>query len=181
LASSTGDTEVTIEQYEVKNRYTGEVQFTAEIECAPDALPSVNLGSAVRWGFKTGANLTGANLIGANLTGANLIGANLTGANLIGANLDGANLTRANLIGANLDGANLIGAKVKRLVARATRSDGYEFFAWDREDQPLMIRAGCRSFTVPEFRAHVARSYSDTAKARETLDILDYIEKRAVA
>ena len=82
-------------KFEVKNRFTGEVQFTAEIEAVDDASTSVKLGLAVKWAFKARAYLDGANLAGANLDGANL---------------DGAYLARANLDGANLDGANLDGA-----------------------------------------------------------------------
>ena len=57
-------------QFEVTNRFTGAVQFVAEIECDENASRSVKLGLAVRWAVKTRANLTGANLSGANLSGA---------------------------------------------------------------------------------------------------------------
>ena len=96
--------------FEVRNRWTGEVQFTAQITCAPDATPAVKLGLAVKWGVKEKADLAGAYLAGANLAGANLAGAYLAGANLAGADLDGAYLAGANLAGADLDGANLAGA-----------------------------------------------------------------------
>ena len=69
-------------QYEIKNRFTGAVQFTAEIDCAEDALRPIKLGLAVRLGIKEGANLAGANLAGAYLAGADLAGAYLMGANL---------------------------------------------------------------------------------------------------
>ncbi len=52
-------------KYDVLNRFTGEVQFTAEIDCAEDAPPSVKLGLAVKWAVRNGANLAGANLVGA--------------------------------------------------------------------------------------------------------------------
>ena len=61
-----------MEKFEVKKRWSGEVQFVAEIECDKDALLSVKLGLAVVWATSAGANLRGANLIGANLIGANL-------------------------------------------------------------------------------------------------------------
>ena len=109
-------------KFDVYNRWTDEVQFTAEIEADKRASRSVKLGLAAKWGLKNkrdliganliGADLSGADLIGADLRGANLIGANLIGANLIGANLNGANLRDANLRGANLRGANLIGANL---------------------------------------------------------------------
>jgi hypothetical protein len=110
------------EKFDVLSRWTGKVQFTAEIECPLDAHPKLKLGLAVIWGHKNGANLVGARLdrarlVGANLVGANLVGASLdrarlVGANLVGANLDGARLVGANLDGANLDGARLVGARL---------------------------------------------------------------------
>ena len=105
---------MTTEQFQVLNRWTRQVQFTATIECAPDALPSMKLGLAVKWGVNTRANLSGANLAGAYLAGAYLAGANLAGANLAGAYLDGANLARANLDRAYLAGANLDGEKISK-------------------------------------------------------------------
>ena len=74
----------------ILNRFTGEVLFSAEIECKPDEPPSVKLGLAVRVAIKARAYLAGANLEGANLAGANLEGANLEGANLARAYLEGA-------------------------------------------------------------------------------------------
>ena len=97
-------------KFDVLNRWTQKVQFTAEINCDETVEYSVKLGLAVKWGVETRANLAGANLTGAYLTGANLTGAYLMDANLMGANLTGAYLTGANLTGANLTGANLAGA-----------------------------------------------------------------------
>jgi uncharacterized protein YjbI with pentapeptide repeats len=94
-------------KFEIRNRLTGSVQFTAEIECAADAPTSIKIGLAVKWALKSRANLSGANLSGADLSGANLSGANLSGANLSRADLFGADLFGANLFGANLSGANL--------------------------------------------------------------------------
>ena len=72
-------------KFDVLNRYSGAVQFTAEIDCADDAPSSIKLGLAVRWAIKTGASLDGARLVGASLDGANLVGASLLGASLVGA------------------------------------------------------------------------------------------------
>ena len=189
--------------FKVKNRFTGEVQFTAKINCGKDEPESIKLGLAVRWAHETGANLARANLAGAylaraNLAGAYLAGANLDGANLAWANLDGAYLARAYLAGANLAGANLDGAylaranlagaylarayldgkKVAALVGRVTRNDGYEFILWRFEDGSHVIRAGCRTFTIEQYRAHVAKEYPDTDKATETLAIIAFLEGR---
>jgi len=105
---------------DILNRFSGEVMFTAEIECAADELPSIKLGLAVRAAIKARANLSGANLSGANLSDANLAGAYLARANLADAYLADANLARANLARANLAGAYLAGANLARAnLARA--------------------------------------------------------------
>lgn len=49
-------------KFEVKNGCTGDVQFTANIECSKDESLSVKLGLAVHWAIKNGANLNGADL-----------------------------------------------------------------------------------------------------------------------
>ena len=128
-----------------------------------------------------GADLVGADLVGANLRGANLYGANLRGANLYGADLRGANLYGADLSGANLYGADLSGAfinddKIDRLLARATRLDGHEFFLFALQGGSTKIKAGCRWMSVADYRAHVAKEYPDTDKASETLRILNYFD-----
>jgi hypothetical protein len=198
-------------KYDILNRFTGAVQFTAEIECGADEHPSVKLGLSVKAAIKDGArldganlsgasldranlsgasldgarlygaSLDGANLYGANLDGASLDGARLDGANLYGANLDGASLVRARLDGANLYGANLDGAKVEKLIARATRSDGYEFFCWLLDDGRQLVRAGCRTMVITDYRLHVAREYPGTDKALEMFHILDFFQARADA
>ena len=132
------------------------------------------------------ANLRGANLILANLSGADLRGANLIRAYLSGANLSGANLIGANLIGAYLIRANLSGAKYQddtlaACIAAAERRDGYTFHLFRLENGSHKVMAGCRWFTIPDYRAHVAKQYPGTDKARETLDILDFFERRVDA
>ena len=72
-------------KYEIKNRFTGNVQFTADIDCAEDAPTSIKLGLAVRWGIKNKSDLAYANLAGANLASAYLAYAYLAYANLTGA------------------------------------------------------------------------------------------------
>src|SRR5690606_23344240 len=69
-------------KFDVTNRFTGAVQFTAEIDCDENAARSVKLGLAVKWGVKARAYLAGANLADAYLADANLAGANLADANL---------------------------------------------------------------------------------------------------
>jgi uncharacterized protein YjbI with pentapeptide repeats len=77
-------------KFDVLNRFTGSVQFTAEIDCAEDTPSSIKLGLAVKWGIKRGADLRNAYLSGAYLRGADLRNAYLSGADLSGAYLRGA-------------------------------------------------------------------------------------------
>ena len=166
-----------IEQFTITRRpfwaFLGEIDVT--IECDPLASQPIKLGLAVKAAVETRANLSGANLYGADLYGADLYGANL-----YGADLSGANLSRADLYGANLSGAKVRGEPVDRLITQVNRQiDPYAFYAFMLRDQSVKVLAGCRWFTVAEFRAHVASEYPDTPKAVETLDILDFIELRA--
>lgn len=191
---------MTVEKFSVPNRFTGAMHFTAEIECQPWSSPAIKLGLAVKWAVKAGADLRGADLSRADLSGAVLSGAFLCNADLGGADLRNADLSNADLRNADLSRADLSradlswadlrgadlrgavlrnavlrGAKVNAIVARATRSDGYEFVAFDT-DRGVIIRAGCRTMTLSEYRAHVAEEYPGTSKAGETLRILDYID-----
>ena len=101
-------------KFDVLNRFTGNVKFTAEIDCEQDTPRSLKLGLAVQWAVKTEADLTRADLTCANLTEANLTEANLTEADLTWANLTWANLTCANLTEANLTRADLTCANLTR-------------------------------------------------------------------
>ena len=59
-------------KFNVLNRFSGDIQFSATIDCAKDALTSIKLGLAVRWAIESGAYLSGADLSGANLSGAEI-------------------------------------------------------------------------------------------------------------
>jgi len=100
-------------KYDILNRFTNEVQFTAEIDCNDYEQRSIKLGLAIKWGVKNDADLCGAHLRYANLRGADLSGADLRDADLRGANLRGADLSGANLRGADLSGANLSGVYLR--------------------------------------------------------------------
>ena len=149
------------------------------------------IGAYLRGADLSGADLSGADLSGADLSvtdlsvtdlrGADLSGAYLRGAYLSGAYLREADLRGADLRGAYLRGADLRGEKVTRILASCNRLDGYTFLAFEMEAGGVKIVAGCRWFTIAEFRAHIAKEYPDTPKATETGDILDFIEARCRA
>ena len=167
-------------KFEVKNRFSGNVQFIAEIDTDSE-LNSVRLGLAVKWARGNGANLSGADLRGADLSGADLrgadlrdaylSGANLSGADLRGANLSGANLrgadlrdaylSDANLSGADLRGANLRGADLRGAYLQHNKTiifcqvGNYCMFMHQGKEE-VMVKAGCRYFTIEEAKKHWA-------------------------
>ena len=177
-------------RFEIKSRFSSATIFTAELDAKFEhSSETVKLGEAVKAAVKAGAYLGGAYLGGANLRDANLGGADLGGAYLVGADLRDANLRDANLRDANLGGAYLGGADlgdakindhiITKIITRVVRqNDEYEFIAFETE-KGILIRAGCQTKTPAEYRAHVAADYPNTAKAEETLAIIDFIEARA--
>jgi len=149
-------------QVAIKNRWTGAVVFTAELEAEFDnKTTSAQMGATIKLAFKAGANLSGADLsradlsgaslYGADLSRANLYGADLSGASLSGANLSGADLSRANLSGADLSGANLYGATYGEgipLTKEPIQIFGlqYSLFFFDTH-----IKIGCKLYLVAEW------------------------------
>ena len=148
------------QNYEIKNRWTGEVLFSCEI---PDGMES---GMIARHAFETAiaedANLRDANLEDANLRGADLGDANLRGADLRGANLEDANLRDANLRDANLRGANLRGAKNAPLIIPTLRwlvcINGFGY-----------MRIGCQNHKVEQWKA-----FTDQEISRMDSDALSF-------
>ena len=84
-------------KFDVLNRYTGEVQFTAEIECDENERESIKLGLAIQWGYKNKKDLRCANMARAYMAGANMADAYMAGANMADANMAGAYMARASL------------------------------------------------------------------------------------
>ncbi|UYF76599.1 pentapeptide repeat-containing protein [Acinetobacter ursingii] len=143
------------QNYEIKNRWTGEVLFSCEI---PDGMES---GMIARHAVET-AIAEGANLRDANLRDANLGDADLWGANLRDANLGGANLRDANLGGANLWGANLRDAKNAPLIIPTLRwlvcINGFGY-----------MRIGCQNHKVEQWKA-----FTDQEISRMDSDALSF-------
>ena len=147
-------------KFEIKNRFRGTVQFTAEIDCKDDASTFVKIGLAVKWAFKSGAYLRGADLRGADLRGADLGGADLRGADLRGADLRGADLGGADLGG-------------QWIIQGGTRSDGYLFMLTNLAGEGVRVKAGCRNFSISDAEAHWMRTRGGTALGKETFMIIN--------
>jgi uncharacterized protein YjbI with pentapeptide repeats len=176
-------------EFEIKNRFSG-AQFTAEIDARDNDSASIKIGLAVKWAFKTGADLRDADLRGAYLRDADLRDAYLRGADLRGAylrdaDLRGADLRDADLRGAYLRGADLRGAYLRDadlgeqwIIQGPTRSDGYAFFLMRLKDEKEpMVRAGCRWFTLADARKHWNATHKDIQLGNESLDILIWLER----
>lgn len=99
-------------KFDIKNIYTGDVKFTAEIDCKESDSLSIKICLAVKWALKNNIKLGAADLSDADLRRADLSGADLSGACLSGANLSRANLSSAKLRSSRLDGAELRGANL---------------------------------------------------------------------
>jgi len=197
-------------QFEIRNRWTGNVQFVASIECEEDAPISIKVGFAIKWAFSsdadlrgavlTGADLSGADLSDADLRGADLRNAVLTGADLRGADLRGADLRNAVLSGADLTGAVLRGAVLSDAVLSdadlsgavlsgataifaGTDDRGYEFYLTaGTTPNDIIIRAGCRRWgTFAAARTHFTHNYTSNGNVPEIMAKLALLESVAKA
>ena len=118
-------------KYDVMNRFSGDIQFTAEIDCDAGAENSLKLGLAVKWAISNGADMSGAYLRSADLRGADMSGANLRSANLRGADLRGADMSGAYLRSADLRSANLRGADLRSADLRGADMSGADMSGAD--------------------------------------------------
>ncbi len=169
-------------KFNVLDWLTGEIKFTADIDCGDDAPNEIKLGLALKWGVANkadfyrarldrarldGARLVGARLDGASLVGASLDGASLDGASLDGASLDGASLDGASLVGASLDGASLDGASLDALAltALALTALALTALACGRS-----VQTSSTSFSVrkPKFQRFWKRSAPGISTAQHT-------------
>src|SRR5882724_4801345 len=89
-------------KFEIRNRWTNEVQVTAEISCGETESYGLKLGAAVKWAIEHKADLRAADLRDADLRAANLRDADLRAADLRAADLRDADLRAADLRAADL-------------------------------------------------------------------------------
>ena len=132
-------------KFEIKNRWTSKVQFTAEIDCDESTSISVKLGMAIKLAVKSGADLSGADLSGADLSDSYLIGAYLSGADLSDADLSDANLSDVNLSHANLSRADLSGVPVIENIHQNVFAAASQAGALDMSDWHTCKTTHCRA------------------------------------
>lgn len=165
-------------RFDVLNRFTGETQFSTEIDCGEDADRSIKLGLAVQWALENGADLRGASLRNADLRGADLSGADLRGADLRNADLRGVDLSGVDLRGADL--WSVVGEK------KYIKSLQVEDYSISYTSDVLQI--GCKKFPIAKWwdftDAQIAEMDGDRALAfwRKWKDWLrDLVEVRSPA
>jgi len=153
-------------RFNIKNRFSGDVQFTAEIEAEEGAATSLKISLAVKWAMKNGANLSfadlryadlhfadlsSANLRSADLSFADLSTTNLSFADLSSANLSFADLSSANLSFADLRYANLSSADLSSANLSSADLRILQTNIWTVYIQKENIRIGCKNYAVDEW------------------------------
>ena len=163
-------------KFDIRNRYSGSVLYTAEIDCDESAPIGVKKGLAVICALDNGTDLSNAELKGTELRGADLDSANLGGADLFRADLSNANLINADLSGADLSRADLMGAdlrytklersnigRTKGIRAYATFGpigmlQRYGYVILNDDFDPI-VYLGCRAGTPKETYRAIKRKY----------------------
>ena len=164
-------------KFDVLNRYSGEVQFTAEIDCSEDTERSWKLRLSVLWAIEHKANMRYADMSGANMSGANMRGANMIGADMSGANMRGADMRCANMICANMSCANMSSANMSCANMSCANMSGAKLALvhtdiWTVYVQPETIRIGCQYHKASEWFG-----YSDADIAKMEGRALDWWKK----
>ena len=157
-------------KFDVLNRSSGKVQFTAEIDCAEDVPRSWKLRLAVLWAIENKANLSRADLSWANLSRADLSWADLSGANMSEANMSEANMSEANMSRANLSGANLSGADLS----------GADLSGADLSGADLWRDRGVVSFGPVGFERRIGYAFMLNGKPHLRLGCFTGTEKEAL-
>ena len=153
-------------KFDILNRLSGDIQFTADIDCAATTTRAVKVGRAVLWGLKNNADLQGADLWGADLQGADLQVADLQGANLSSATLSdaklwSADLSRADLRAADLSGTELRGANHLFAFGPIGKHCRMGSLSIDKVGEPI-VHLGCFMGSEAEALAKISRDYGET-------------------
>ena len=142
-------------KYDIKNRFSGHVLFTAELGAEYESKPqSAQIGVAVKFAYKAGANLSDADLWGADLRDANLRGADLWGAD---------------------------GEKIKTIGPRPLiqygpiGSEQRTVLAWGT-DHGVYVKAGCFWNTLDKFKAAVEETHGTNEHGQEYRAFIGLVE-----
>ena len=139
-------------KYEIRNRYTGNVQFTAEIDCEEDAPRSTKVGLAAKWAIKNGADMSGADMSYADMRHAVMRDADMSGANMRRADMRRAVMRDADMRGAVMSGADMRGADMRRAVGQGSEQMVcLQVNPWRIVMTPDVMAIGCEQHPVVEW------------------------------
>ena len=128
-------------KFEIKQRFTGAVKFTTEIEAQKDAPASVKLRLAVLWAIEKKVDLSRSDLRGCDLSGSDLRGCDLSGSDLSGSDLRDCDLRGSNLRDCDLSDCDLSGSDL-----RVLQTD-----IWNVYVQKDTIRIGCQYHSISDW------------------------------
>ena len=141
---------------DIKQRFTGAVKFTTEIEAPEDAPASVKMRLAVLGAIENkvdlsrsdlrGCDLRGSYLSGSDLSRSNLSGSDLSDCDLSGSNLRGCDLRDCDLRGSNLRDCDLSDCDLSRSNLRVLQTD-----IWTVYVQKNTIRIGCQYHSISDW------------------------------
>ena len=174
--------------YIIFDRYTGDTLYTVSGDSLSGAdLSHADLSNAhLRDADLSHADLSHADLSHANLRVANLSNADLSNARLRGADLRGADLTSANLSYADLRDADLRGADLSFNRTIVSCGAGAYVMYIHRGPEGLMIKSGCRYYTVEEAREHwspeniLGWTVASLEYGERQLRMVDFLETEAI-
>lgn len=138
---------------EIRNRYTGEIQFIADIVCEENVPFCIRIGLAVDAAISEGVSLKEADLSGANLSGANLRNVDLKWADLKEADLSDADLSKADLSNADLRGADLRWADLKESDLSGTGLRYYKSDLYECYIQTEYMQINCESHSWDDWES----------------------------
>ena len=117
-----------IEKFNVHNRWTGEVAFTAEIEVTSDMSRGWQLRLAVVWALANSVPCTDLNLNGADFTGWKCPeGSRFVRSSFIGSHFDGSRFVRSSFIGSHFVGSHFDGSSFDGSHFDGSSFDGSRF------------------------------------------------------
>jgi hypothetical protein len=125
-----------MEKFDVLNRWTGKVQFTAEIETTPDMARGWKLRLAVAWALANSMPVKSAMLDGADFTdyicpsgsrfdgssfvdssfdgssfvGSSFVGSSFVGSSFVGSSFDDSSFDGSSFVGSSFDGSSFVGS-----------------------------------------------------------------------
>jgi hypothetical protein len=160
--------------FDVLNRFTGAVQFTAKIDCTADTLPSIKLGLAVKWAIEKKVNLRGSDLSGSDLSGANLSGSDLSGSDLSGSDLNGSDLSGSDMRWSDLSWSDLSGSDMRGSDLRWSNLSGSDMrgsdLSWSNLNGSDM--RGAKNLTDMQLRSIIADYWMILSMARAEVPAL---------